>query len=416
MRAATAERLGDETFGRWLRLATVLTLSAALGIAISAALSLQGLYADGAEYLLSMMKMGTFSAAWDPPRWTVHVLQQFPAVLAMRWGVADPQPLGTLLGLGMFVTPLVFLAACYALPPPDAKGFFLLPLFHYLAGSEAAGFAGIAEAPMAAAYFWFMLFLILFRANGPTGRGAAVLAAMPALWLHEALALLGPVLVVAALIRMRRDDGSSQSARAVFGALALWFLTVTIYELSYVVDPQDAIDRGGFLLAMLKFGFLLERDVLQSALRINVPALLGILAGGIILLIWLSEMRQHGAAQTMRAALAAFGMAAAALVVGSLWHEALFSPHAQYIARSWGAIMSLPLGVLCLCSLARPAWRTAWERRSTVAVLGILAVAQFGWQIIATQYWSIYVRDFRAVLASHEGLVSWTDALQSLPA
>lgn len=416
MPIAAVEGHGDDGFGRSLRLTAALTLALALAVAISAALSLQGLYADGAEVLLEIMQAGSFAADWQPSRWTVHVLQQLPAVLAMRWGVDDPQPLGVLMGLGMYVTPLGLLAACYVVLPREAKGFFLFPLFHHLAGSEAATFVGIAEGPVAATYFWLLLFLILFRANGPVSRGAAVLAAIPACWLHEALVFLAPVLAVAALIRVRRDDGSSKAARAVFGALALWFLVVTIYQLSAVAGAPDPQNRSDFVRTMLRFGILLEDNAQQPALRINVPALLGVHAGGAILSIWRGEKGWLGPARTTRVALAAFGLVAVALVAGSLWHGALLSPRAQFQARSWGAIMSLPLAIIFLVSLARPAWRGAWERRSTIAVLGILAAAQFGWQIIATHYWSAYVRDFRAVLARHEGLVSWTEALESLPA
>src|SRR5215472_4716609 len=219
---------------------------------------LRGLFADGAHYLLGIMEAGGLVAAWDPPRWTTHALQEFLPVLAMRWGVDDPEPLGVLLGLGMSAVPIAFLAACYVLPPKGARSFFLLPLFHYLAGSEAAGFDGSAEAPMATAYFWLLLFLILFR-TGAVARAATVLLALPAPWLHEALALLGPLLSAAAILRL--PIGGSPAAtldRAVLGALALWFAGIALYDL-YVVFARGS---GGtpFLLATLAFGFLFDPD------------------------------------------------------------------------------------------------------------------------------------------------------------
>lgn len=391
-----------------VRLAAGAILPAALGVAVYAAAALRGLFADGAANLLGMMESGWFIAGWDPPRWTTHVLQEFPAVLAMRWGIDDPEPLGILLGLGMSVVPIAFLVACYFLPPRGSRGFFLLPLFLYLAGSEAAGFAGIAEAPMATAYFWFLLFLILFR-GGPVARAAAVLAAIPALWLHEAFALLGPVLTAAAILCLRRDDSSTPVDRAVLGALALWFAAIALYDL-YVVYDRVPGARHSFLLATLG-GFLLDPDFEEWTLRINVPALLGILAAAAIGLLWYRERNRL----VERRALVAFGLVSAILVVGTLWHGALLSPAAQFAARSWGAVMSLPLGALCIGSLLRPRWRAVWERPSTVAVLGILAAAQLGWHIVATGFWSDYVRDFRAVLASHQGLVAWEDAVRALP-
>ena len=397
-----------------VKLVGALILSAALGVSVYAALTLRGVFADGALNLFKILETGTFFADWDPPRWTTHVLQQFAAVLALRSGIDDPAPLGVLLGLGMYIVPLVFLAGCSVLPPPGARSFFLLPLFHYLAGSQAAGFAGIAEAPMATAYFWFVLFLILFRSAGPIGRAATVLLAIPAVWLHEAFALLGPLLALAALLRLRQVDSRSAVDRLFFGTLAAWFVAVALYDL-YVVYARSDGAHESFLLATLAFGFLLDPDLKEWTLRINVPALLGLLAGGAIAIVWSGG--DGGAREQRRvwATIVAFGLTALILVGGALWHGTLLAIHAQFDARSWGAVISLPLGMLCLGSLLRPAWRAVWERRSTVAVLCILATAQLGWQTIATGFWTRYVRDFRAVLASHEGVVNWTDAVNSLP-
>jgi hypothetical protein len=391
--------------------ATEWILPAALGVSIYAALTLRGLFADGALVLLRLVDSGTFLADWDPPRWTAHVLQQFPAILGMRLGIDDPEPLGVLLSLGMYVVPLAFVAGSYFLLPRGHRSFFLFPLFHYLAGSQAGGFNGSAEAPVATAYFWFLLFLILFRTDGPIGRGAAVLIAIPALWLHEALALLGPLLAAAAILRLRRTDGPSPIGRTVLGALALWFAGVAAYDF-YVVYARGA-SRDGFMLATFALGFLFAPDLEEWTLRVNVPALLGLVCAAAIAFIWWES--RPGQIRPTRAALGAFAALAVALVAGTLWHGVLFSPRAQFDARSWGAVVSLPLGVLCLGSLLEPGWRAIWERRSTVALVSMLAAAQLGWQTIATDFWSSYVRDFRAVLARHEGLVPWKDALLDLP-
>jgi len=203
-------------------LAAAWILPVALAVSIYAALALRALYADGALILLHLIDTGTF-AAWDPLRWTAQVLQEIPAMVGLRLGIDDPGPLGILLGLGMYGVPLAFLAGTYFVLPRGHRGFFLFPLFTYLAGSQAAGFAGCAEAPVATAYFWLMLFLIWFRTGGPIGRVAALLIAVPSPWLHEALALLGPLLAVAAILRLRGMESPSPIDRAVLGALALGF-------------------------------------------------------------------------------------------------------------------------------------------------------------------------------------------------
>jgi hypothetical protein len=391
-------------------LATAWILPAALAVSIYAALALRALYADGALVLLHLVDTGTF-AAWDTRRWTAQVLQEIPAMVGLRLGIDDPGPLGILLGLGMYVVPLAFLAGTYFLLPRGHRSFFMLPLFTYLAGSQAAGFAGCAEAPFATAYFWFVLFLIWFRTEGPIGRAAALLIAIPALWLHEALALLGPLLAVAAVLRLRQMESPSHAERAVFGALALGFAGIALYD--FIVVLARGTDADGFYVATLALGFLIDLDRYDPAIRVNVPALLGILAGAAMAFLWWEDRR--GKAPPVRTVLGAFALLSAILVVGTLWHGALFSARAQFSARSWGALISLPLGILYLGSLIRPSWRTTWERRSTVTLLGILAATQLGWQTIATAFWADYVRDFRAVLATHEGLVSWDDAIQAMP-
>ena len=391
-------------------LATAWILPAALAVSIYAALALRALYADGALVLLHLVDTGTF-AAWDPPRWTTQILQQIPAMVGLRLGIDDPGPLGVLLGLGMYGVPLAFLAGTYFLLPRGHRGFFLFPLFAYLAGSQAAGFAGCAEAPFATAYFWLMLFLIWFRTEGPIGRAAILPIAIPAPWLHEALALLGPLLAVAAILRLRRMESPSPIDRAVFGALALWFAGSALYDFTVVL--ARGTDADGFYVATLALGFLIDLDRFDPAIRVNVPALLGILAATAMAFVW---WRDHGGkTPPVRAVLGAFALLSAALVVGTLWHGPLLSARAQFSARSWGALISLPLGILCLGSLLRPAWRASWERRSSVMLIGILAATQLGWQTIATGFWADYVRDFRAVLATHEGLVSWADAIQAMP-
>jgi hypothetical protein len=396
-----------------VKLAAALILPAALGVALYAALALRGLFADGALSLFAIVETGSFAADWDPPRWTTHALQQFAAVLAVRSGVDDPEPLAVLLGLGMYVVPIGFLAGCYFLPPRSARSFFLLPLFHYLAGSQAAGFAGIAEAPMAAAYFWFLLFLILFR-RSPMARAGTVLLAIPALWLHEAFALLGPLLTIAAMLRLRWDGSPASIDRVVLSAIALWFVAVTLYDL-YVVYDRLPGARRSFLVATLAFGFVFEANLDEWVLRINVPALLGISAAVATGILWYREEVRGGQGVRTRATLLAFGLVSGALVAGTLWHGILFAPYAQFGARSWGAVMSLPLGVLCIGSLLHPSWKAVWDRRSTVALMGIHAAAQLGWHTIATGFWTRYVRDFRTVLASHEGAVPWPDAVSTLP-
>jgi len=373
---------------------------AALGI--YAGLELRGLYADGSAFLLQMMVRGDFFFA-NPPRRVTHLLQQLPVVLAMRLGVTDGAVLGQLFGLAMHLVPLALVAACYGLLPRGKKAYFLFPLFHYLAGSEAAAFAGIVEAPLASAYFWFLLFLIVFR-SAPSW--VLALAALPPLSLHEAFVFLGPVLSLGA--GWRAHGERSQGRRVVYWALALWFLIIAGMELSYIVDVPDPSSRDSFLGTMLSLGFLVDFGSGFGHGGVNVPALLGIVA---LAAAWLAGRLERRASLII----AGFGVLAALLVAATAVSDALLAPAIQFAARGLGAVLSLPLAALLLLSLRSSGWAEAWARPAVVPIVLVLAIGQLGWQALGIWYWSRYVADVRAVLSTHRGLVSWPQAVASLP-
>lgn len=378
----------------------ILAAFAVLGL--YAALELRGLYADGSAFLLNLMERDEFFFP-NPPRRVAHFLQQLPVVLAMRLGVSDAGLLGQLLGLAMHLVPLALVAACYWLPPRGKKAYFLFPLFHYLAGSQAAAFAGIAEAPMASAYFWFLLFLVVFRRAPPW---SLALAALPALSLHEVFLFLGPILALACAWRARAEP--ERGTRLVYAALAVWFLLIAGMELGYVVTVPDPSSRDSFISVMLSLGFLIDPSDGFGHGGVNVPAVMGIMAAGAV---WLAGRLERQAP----ALVAIFAIPCAMLVAGTAISEDLFAPALQFQARGYGAILSLPLSALFLLSVRSPAWIMLWTRPAVVAIVVVLALGQLGWQALGTWYWSRYIEDFRAVLRTHRGLVSWPEAVESLP-
>ncbi|HXP77901.1 MAG TPA: hypothetical protein VN823_27445 [Stellaceae bacterium] len=378
----------------------ILAAFAALGV--YAAVELRGLYADGSAFLLRMMESGGFFLA-NPPRRIAHILQQLPVVLAMRLGVTHAGLLGWLFGLAMHLVPLALVAACYWLSPRGKKAYFLFPLFHYLAGSQAAGFAGIAEAPMASAYFWFLLFLIVFRRVPPW---ALALAALPALSLHEAFLFLGPVLALASAWRARSERATG--TRVIFRALAVWFVLIAAMQIGYIVTVPDSSSRDSFIGVMLGLGFLIDPSDGFGHGGVNIPALMGIMAAGAVGLAGRLERRAS-------VLVASFALLCAMLVAGTAISEGFFAPALQFQARGYGAVLSLPLSALFLLSLRNPAWATLWTRPAVVSIVLVLALGQLGWQALGTWYWSRYIEDFRAVLSTHRGLVSWPEAVAGLP-
>lgn len=403
--SASSEAAVVQSFARLeapMRAIAMPILAAFGALGVYAAFELRGLYADGANYLLRMIERGWFVFD-DPPRKAVHLLQQLPVVVALRLGVTDTRLLGVLFGLAMYLVPLALLAICYRLLPRGNKAWFLFPLFHYLAGSQAAGFAGIVEAPVASAYFWFLLFLLVFR-SPPSW--ALILAALPAALMHEVFVFLGPVLALAAWWRARAE--AVKGTPAVYAVLGIWFLLIAASELIYVFNVPNPASRDSFIGVMLALGFLFRSDSGFTHGGINVTALMGIAAA---VAVWLSGWRERrrGAIVAGLAMLCAVGIASPAL------DDTFLAPALQFNARSYGAILSLPLAAVLLLSLRRPALTGLWARPAVVPIIVVLAIGQLGWQALATWYWSRYIQDFEVVLSTHSALVSWPQALASLP-
>jgi len=366
------------------------------------AFALRGLFADGAHYFLRVIEFEA-PVLVEPARRTVQFLQQVPTVLALHFDLLDLRGLIVLFGATTHGLPLLLLALCWLVLPRDRKALFVFPLLHFLAGTEAAGLAAIVEGPVASGYFWLLLLLISFRTDGIGGQVAVLLLSLPALYLHEGMALLAPVLAAAAFPQARRR-------RPLLWLLVGWFLVVAISEAGFVVDPRSVTMRQAFVQSIWRAKFLVEPWTYPWV--VNVAAILGMAAILVLPILVVLERRRRPTWPLF----AAYAALCIGLVVSAALTDFMFSPASQFHARSNGLLLSLPLGVLFLMALLRPALCGLWERSWAIGVVAALALGQLVLQGIATHYWSEFVTNFEAVLASHRGLVAWSDALASLPA
>jgi hypothetical protein len=147
-----------------------------------------------------MLRSGPFMLD-EPARWATHVLQQAPTVAALKLGMTDLIALAMFYSATMELLPLAFVAGSYLLHPKGEKLFFIFPLVFYLAGAQAAAYEPLAEGSTVTAYFWFLLFVIAFRAKSPVWQMVTLAAAIPAVQSHEVMVFLAPVLAFAALRR-----------------------------------------------------------------------------------------------------------------------------------------------------------------------------------------------------------------------
>lgn len=383
-------------------------LLAVAAVGVYAALELRSLYADGFYYLLRALESDAVFAS-APARQTVEYIRQVPLLVATHAGVGDLRTLAVIFGLSVQLVPLAITALAWLPLPPARKFLFVFPLLHVAAGTLAAAFVPIAEGATAAAYFWLLLFSVMFTPARPRGLAVIVALAAGTALLHEAMVFLAPVLAAAAYGRWRRTPAGA--ARAVFLALAVGFLAVAALHAYFILDPSHPANRAAFLGAMLKMYWAIGFEGHE-----NLPALLG-LAGvaavaAVAVLQFLPE-RWH--VRRLGWALVAALAAVSAWEIGkAVARGEMLAAAAQFNSRNNGLMLSLPLAVAALALAIRPGALKLWALGQALAVCGVLALGGVVWQAEALRPWTRYLAIFRNVLDSHRGFVAWDDALAKL--
>lgn len=376
----------------------------ALLAALYAALEWRSLFADGSFYFLNLLTGRSF-ALMEPARRTVHVLQQFPTVLALRIGISRLDALAVIYGLSLQALPLVLTAACYPVLPREQKPLFLFPLAHFLLGTMAASFAPIVEGPVAAAYFWLLLFLILFG-RGRVAAVAAVCLALPALSLHETTVLLMPILAAVCALRARSE--ARRPLRVLWWLVAAWFVAIAVVQAGFIIYPRSEARRRDVLMtARVLFG-------VGNLNGINVPAVLAIAALGAAAAICRpgAEPRVGWRAVSIFAAFT-IAVIVATAVRGELGR--LFAPGLQFAGRNLAVIVSAPLAILLLLARRRAAGQVLRRRPPLAVLILVLAVGQCAWHALGVHYWSRFAADFRMLLVTHRGYAPWGDVVADLP-
>lgn len=369
---------------------------------------LRALHADGANYLLHMLETGDF-AFFEPARAAVHFLQQFLVVGALKAGVDDISALTVLYGLAMQWVPVVLTAVCYVIAPAGDKRFTVFPLINFLAGALAAMFSAVTENPVAVAYFWPVFFLILFRCGRTGALLLTLIAAIPLVVMGEAQAVLGPLLLVAAVWRAVHER--SPLRRWLLWLLSGWIVVVMLIQVGHIVDPRAPENRDGLLQDLLAFRWLVNGDR-----EFNTPALLGLLAIAAFPLLWLAGRIEVRAVRASVVASIVLGFTVTALwaVLAPVVTDHLVDPAMQFRGRYHSVFVTLLLGVVLLASLIYPQVTRAWSLRVNLVIVGVLGIGSLGWHAAGIHQWSRYIDDYRSMLTTQRGLVPWNTALDTL--
>jgi hypothetical protein len=383
-------------------------LAWSLGLAISVAalvqcyagLRLLALYGDGAYCLRVILSSRRFSCI-EGPREATQILLESTTVAAVRSGLFGLDTIAAIFSLSLQLMPLVLMGLCCAVLWRRERRFALFPALHYFAGSSGIASNQILEGPTTAAYFWLVLSLLLFRSDTAWRCRFLVLAAIPAAASHEEMVFLAPLLTIAAWMRASRC--ATPTTRRLLHALAVWFLVVAGLQFYFILNPVHLANRNNFIEQMLAFKWLFASEV-----GINVPAILGLLAGAAILIIWVVP-------RSTIWSLGGFFVAAVTLSGASLVTPIARGLEMQFFARDQPAVISFALAPVGLWLWRYPdRWRTVPIKPACVVLL-ILAFATSAVQVVSAMDWVDYVTAFRAVLHDTSGVVAWESMLRTLP-
>jgi hypothetical protein len=358
--------------------------------------------------LIRILQFETFKTV-VPMRRAVSVLHELPVVAAIKAGLGDIEALALIYSLTLQLAPIAIVALCYTVLPRERKALFLFPLLHYLTCATGAAFVPIAESPTSAAYFWLLLYLVLFARLRGSALGLIGLVALPAPIVNEAMLVFGPMLAFAAGWRARREQ--TPLARTGLLLLALWFVAAAAYQIGQYVEPHSPAQRLRFIRGMLEGHWLARRG------GVNLPMALGLLALLLLAaLAWPLHPKRGPARQRWGAiavvALGAAGIGGLALLAS---RDMMLSVTSQFAARNNSQFVSIPLAMAAFWAHRSPGWLSPLLMRRTLEICGILAAVFVVYDVHGTWRWTAYLADYRMLLRENRGLVAWEAAVARLP-
>ena len=369
------------------------------------------LFLDGAYYLFGVINRSDFVSI-EPTSQTVQLLQQTPVILALRFGVHDLEALMIIAGLSNLLLPLLLTSSCYWILPNQYKAFFIFPLLHYLFGALASWFPTVTDAPPAAAYFWMLFYLILFRSTTAWSVTLCAVIALPALYLHEALSFLAPFLIIAALWRFK--NATSRFLRVLFLLLSGWFVFIGYTQFIAILYPRDIGNRSGFLSQLLEWKWLYWDGI-------NAAVVLSLLAAILLLWVFVDNLRDAGRGMLPKTRFVRWvapfllGGVMLALLILLLFDVRWYGLNTQFAARAQATLLTVPLATLVLVSIFKPSIQYAWQDRLYLVLIVVLTLGILGSHSIGLSRWTDYVRDFRSLLQNQAGFIPFDQAVAALP-
>lgn len=342
------------------------------------------LWSDGAYYFSQMLQSETFVIG-DSSRAGADVLMEWPLMAALKLGVTDLATLKLAFGLPSYLFTPACLLLCLWMAGPN-RAWLAWPLATFAAGSMNTELLVIHESRVALALFWPVLFGLLDPARRHATLLTSAALSLPFIASYESAILLGPLVMAAAVLRLRRE---TETGPKVLASVSLASgLLATLVALLSVVKPTHPANLATFekswpvLVGEGGTGVSLSLTLLGVAAVAALPRLAARRWSRVLLL------------------LAATGLAVSGL------REALGDPtgvavESQYRARILNVILPALAGALLLITQRLDARRESPARD----VLGVLFVAQVVLQLQLTHQWTTYREVSREALSCVRGLI-----------
>jgi hypothetical protein len=203
--------------------------------------SLRCLYADGSFVLAEVLKAGNFVVVAEN-RYCASFIFQLPVVVLLKLGLHNLYFLQLAFGVGCFLPWAVSMWFCHQMAPRH----FWLVMLGCAAGYLNAAFLSTGEYIIAHAFFWPVLFAVLFvRPLTPLAAGMMVVSALILVFSYESLLFLGPPLSFLAVQRVFQRN-EKKWAQMAFATTAALLLLAALVALSSVLYPQFPGNFGGF--------------------------------------------------------------------------------------------------------------------------------------------------------------------------
>ncbi len=366
------------------------------------------LFADTAHFLLMLLQNKTFTT-FDENRQFAHWISQAPIVALLKLGVKDISILSYVYGITLFALYplLVFGGAWIALsktvPIVPTQTQENIPLTHlvwfFIASSTAIAYFNteffiISESHLAAALFWALGLLILFRRDR-LGLILSSILMLPTLHLYESFLIFGGILSIFAVYRAFILE-KQRTIQLCWLIVAGYLFSSSLLALMNILHPRDAQNFQGFA-SLLFFIHPFNRWLW------HYPVLLSLAALGFLAVIFI--LRQRLEALTFKYLFISWLVACLLIATYPLFAPSWLAPRLHYDARILNMLIpTLAMFGLVMAYWLKPCFTLQTQQRAWLVVFSLL-FAQLAWHLASTYQWSRYVQVFKQDLKQACGLI-----------